>query len=122
MLKKPLPLERIFSLKHDFPNKRHLFVSDTENGSFNATIKKEHFPYFTQGATIHFDTRKKSTLYRLQDDNALKQEERTCNLKNLNDSIAESTISLGISDVKNDVLVRDKDAAIFLVVPYSLEF
>ena len=44
-------LVRMFSLRHEFPTDWHQFASsDTSN--FRTTIKKEHFPYFTQGLNI----------------------------------------------------------------------
>lgn len=43
-------LIRLFSLKHDFPSEWHYFVNGS--GNFEATIKKEYFPYFVQGKNI----------------------------------------------------------------------
>ena len=43
-------LALLFSLRHDFPTEWSAFVNGT--GDFDATIRKDYFPYFTQGKTI----------------------------------------------------------------------
>jgi Tc toxin complex TcA C-terminal TcB-binding domain len=43
-------LALLFSLKEDFPNEWYRFVTGTEN--FEAMVKRDHFPYFTQGKDI----------------------------------------------------------------------
>jgi hypothetical protein len=43
-------LALLFSLRHDFPTEWSAFVNGT--GDFIATIRRDHFPYFTQGKTI----------------------------------------------------------------------
>ena len=40
-------LALLFSLRHDFPTEWSAFVNGT--GNFTATIRKDYFPYFTQG-------------------------------------------------------------------------
>jgi hypothetical protein len=46
----PTNLALLFSLRHDFPNEWQQFVSG--NGDFTATVKRTHFPYFTQSKSI----------------------------------------------------------------------
>jgi hypothetical protein len=43
-------LALLFSLRHDFPTEWSAFVNGT--GAFTATIRKDYFPYFTQGKPI----------------------------------------------------------------------
>jgi hypothetical protein len=43
-------LALLFSLRHDFPTEWSAFVNSA--GDFSATIRRYHFPYFTQGKTI----------------------------------------------------------------------
>ena len=43
-------LALLFSLRHDFPTEWSAFVNGA--GDFTATIRREHFPYFTQGMPI----------------------------------------------------------------------
>ena len=43
-------LALFFSLRHDFPTEWSAFANGA--GDFTATIRKEYFPYFTQGKTI----------------------------------------------------------------------
>jgi hypothetical protein len=43
-------LALLFSLRHDFPTEWAAFVNGS--GDFTATIRKDYFPYFTQGKTI----------------------------------------------------------------------
>jgi hypothetical protein len=41
-----------FSLRHDFPTEWAAFVNSTTNAPFTATVRRNYFPYFTQGKTI----------------------------------------------------------------------
>lgn len=43
-------LALLFSLRHDFPTEWSAFAGGA--GDFTATIRREHFPYFTQGKPI----------------------------------------------------------------------
>ncbi len=43
-------LALLFSLRHDFPTEWSAFVNGA--ASFNATIRRDFFPYFTQGKTV----------------------------------------------------------------------
>ena len=43
-------LALLFSLRHDFPTEWSTFVNGA--GDFRATIRRDHFPYFTQGKPI----------------------------------------------------------------------
>jgi hypothetical protein len=43
-------LALLFSLRHDFPTEWSAFVNGT--GSLSVTIRRDHFPYFTQGKPI----------------------------------------------------------------------
>jgi hypothetical protein len=43
-------LALLFSLRHDFPTEWSAFVNG--EGDFSATIRKDYFPYFTQGKPI----------------------------------------------------------------------
>jgi hypothetical protein len=45
-------LALLFSLRHDFPTEWSAFVNGAANPLFTAVIRKEYFPYFTQGRTI----------------------------------------------------------------------
>ena len=42
----------LFSLRHDFPTEWAAFVNSTTNAPFTATLRKDYFPYFTQGKSI----------------------------------------------------------------------
>jgi Tc toxin complex TcA C-terminal TcB-binding domain len=46
-------LALLFSLRHDFSTEWSAFVNGT--GDFNASIRKDYFPYFCQGKTITID-------------------------------------------------------------------
>jgi hypothetical protein len=43
-------LAQLFSLRHDFPTEWSAFVNGT--GDFTATIRRDYFPYFTQGGQV----------------------------------------------------------------------
>ena len=52
----------MFSLPHDFPSEWHRFVAGTAD--FTATVKRDHFPYFTVGTDIALTA---VQLYAIQD-------------------------------------------------------
>jgi hypothetical protein len=108
-------LIRLFSLRHDFPSEWHRFVNGT--GNFEATIKKEFFPYFVQGKTIKISN---SLLIRVQTGKPIKQgineNQIVIDLIASQDN-AEFTLSLPGSTV----LQRDQDTQVFLVVNYAIE-
>ena len=43
-----------FSLKHEFPSEWHRFI--TPPGNFEATVKRDHFPYFPKGRKVAIDS------------------------------------------------------------------
>ncbi len=45
-------LALLFSLRHDFPTEGNAFDKSEKNAPFTATIRKNYFPYFTQGRQI----------------------------------------------------------------------
>ena len=109
------PLVRMFSLKHDFPDNWHQFISsDTD---LKATIKKEHFPYLVQNKTLSIQAIKLiSTVDITKTTSPLGTD-----LSGLSDSLngveRESEISLEV----DTVLIRDKDIDVFLLIGYTLE-
>ncbi len=48
-------LMRIFNLKHDFPNDWHKYII-SEGQNFEASIRKQHFPYFTQQRNLQLNS------------------------------------------------------------------
>ncbi len=106
-------LTRLFSLKHDFPNEWHQFINSDED--FKTIIKKEYFPYLAQSFEI---TINKIELFSIKDD-GLKG--RNIDLGQLSNNIFNAN-SQGVLTIPQDtnVLTRDKDEVVFLVLSYSL--
>ena len=109
------PQARLFSLKHDFPSEWHRFV--TGNSNFVAKVKQDHFPYITQRKNITIDA---IQLYAIK---ANKLESATppgLDPGTFTDKLkddGEFELSLAPDAA---VLVRNKDAHIFVVIKYSL--
>jgi len=104
-------LARSFSLKHDFPTEWHHFINSAENLSI--VIKKDHFPYIAQGFDINIS---KIHLFAIKD-GELKG--RDIDLDNLSGDINENNQSELVIVSDEEVLTRDKEAQVFLVLSYS---
>jgi hypothetical protein len=111
----------LFSLRHDFPTQWSAFVNGAEN--FTATIRKEHFPYFTQGKRdkitindVHLygqDPTKHHTV------NKEKWKSATDDLR----GATKQSFTLAIDrdpPGPNQVMTDKPDAQVFLVIRYSL--
>jgi hypothetical protein len=108
-------LALFFSLRNDFPSEWSAFVNGT--GDFTATIRRDYFPYFTQGAAI--------TVTRLD----LYGQDVTKH-HTVGDPAAATTALTGQGQfaltIKTDpdgptqVMTRTASAQLFLIVSYSL--
>ena len=108
-------LALLFSLRHDFPTEWAAFVNGAN--AFAATIRKDYFPYFTQGKQI---TITGLDLYR---------ENMTAH-HSVGDRAAATSALAGQQQFTltaapdqsgpNQVLPRDGNARVFLIVRYSL--
>ena len=107
----PPQLALLFSLRHDFPTEWSAFVNG--GGPFTATIRKDYFPYFTQGKTITIAGLelygKKVTMHRAV----------TTPVTPFDLAQADTSFVLtATSDAT--VLPLDPTAQVFLVIRYSL--
>jgi len=110
-------LALLLSLRHDFPTDWSAFVNGA--GDFTATIRKDYFPYFTQGKTI---TIAGLDLYDGQ--NATKHhmvgdpEAATNGLSGQ----AQFTLTAGPDPAgSTEVLTRTASSQVFLIVRYCLD-
>jgi hypothetical protein len=116
-------LSLMFSLRHDFPSEWHRFVVANASAPepavpFSATVRRDHFPYFTQGrdvtveaiqiVAIQGDALGKATLKGAEFGNFASQ---------LKDS-GEAIFAPALTGPVGDVLVPD--AAVFILIKYSL--
>ncbi len=110
-------LTLLFSLKHDFPGEWNKFVTGNEN--FEVTLKREHFPYFTQGRKIVIGA---IQFYAIGKD-GLQSYTPTPNSSTLiGDLQEEGKVLLSVTPTNDqEVLVRDDQVSVFLLVKYSLE-
>jgi hypothetical protein len=108
-------LALLFSLRHDFPTEWAAFVNGA--GDFSATIRKDYFPYFTQGKPI---TVVGLVLYG-QD---VTKRHATGDPDEATTALAgqgQFTFSAGPDEAgPNQVLTRAAGAQVFLIVHYSL--
>ncbi len=108
-------LIRLFSLKHDFPAEWHQFVSSDEN--FQATVKKDYFPYFVQDRNISIN---QVELYAIRDREVVPARSNGVNPAELTTALNDNEqfeVSLPPDEA---VLTRNREAQVFLVFRYSL--
>ncbi len=106
-------LALLFSLRHDFPTEWSAFVNGAEN--FTATIRKDYFPYFTQGKgkTI---TITGLDLYGEDVTNPHKVGDLVEATKSLSEQ-PQFTLTAG----PTQVLTRTASAQVFLIIRYLLK-
>jgi Tc toxin complex TcA C-terminal TcB-binding domain len=108
-------LALLFSLRHDFPTEWSAFVNGKGNDKFAATIRKDYFPYFTQG-------KKKITITGLQlyDANDVLRHEEVGNPAALTDDLSEKA-QFTLSTRPTPILTRLPLTQVYLILSYTLE-
>ena len=111
-------LALLFSLRHDFPTEWSAFVSGT--GDFTAMIRKDYFPYFTQGKQITI------TGLELYDGNDVSKH-HAIGSQALYEAITADlgnnqpfSVTAGEDTAEPKVLARPASAQVFLIVRYTL--
>jgi hypothetical protein len=110
-------LALLFSLPHDFPTEWSAFVSSAGASNFSATIRRDYFPYFTQGKKISIsgfdfygqDTTKHGSFGD--------QQVRDIANTDLED---KSKQAYTLSIPKDGILTPTPGAQIFLIIRYSI--
>jgi hypothetical protein len=106
-----------FSLRHNFPTEWHRFVTSTTGEDLNITIKKDHFPYLAQGFTININEIK---LFSITDEGLKDRDIEVSSLVgDINDIESSNQSELSV-EKGTEVLTRDKDEQVFLVLSYYL--
>src|SRR5438034_371244 len=106
-----------FSLPHDFPTEWSAFVNSAAD--FSATIRKDYFPYFTQGKTINI------TEMRVYG-NAPARNHAVGNPANATADLGDNTKLAFTLTAQQDlagptqVMTRTRNGSAFLVVRYTL--
>jgi hypothetical protein len=119
-------LALLFSLPHEFPSEWHKFTSPGSTANFEATVKRDYFPYLTQGRDIKIGP---TQLHRIDIEAGMV---KSVTLTGLPEVIlaadaqieAEKEFPLSLDPAEgtvSDVLKRNKEAQVFLVINYSLE-
>jgi hypothetical protein len=110
-------LALLFSLRHEFSNEWHQFVSGTAN--FAAIVKRDYFPYFTSGRTITVDAVELHAVDTTQHELT----SRVAMGPGLGVEVADDAplaLSFPAETGPDAVLVRDASAYVFVVVKYTL--
>jgi Tc toxin complex TcA C-terminal TcB-binding domain len=108
-------LALLFSLRHDFPTEWSTFVNGA--GDFTATIRRDHFPYFTQGKPI---TIAGFELYGKDVNKHHAAGDKDAATSDLADQ-GQFTFTAGPdAPGPTQVLTRAAEAQVFLLVRYSL--
>jgi hypothetical protein len=111
----------LLSLRHDFPSEWSAFVNAKDNSPFTATIRKDYFPYFTQGkaitiAGLELYAADVSKHHSVGDQTAW--DANTTDLSDKNKQAFTFTAKEDIAEPK--VLTRLAGAEVFLIIRYSL--
>jgi hypothetical protein len=109
-------LAMLFSLKHDFPSEWHQFL--TGSGDFVATLKRDYFPYFTQGSQISLAGLQ---VCAIQDGQLGTLTPGGINLAVYSNALNEEGIATLALAPDETVLVRDQQANVFLLLEYTVE-
>ncbi len=108
-------LALLFNLKHDFPSEWHRFVNSPA-GNLEISVKREHFPYFTQGRDVSVASVELAAIVGQQ----LERSTLTVvDVNNLTDALKDDG-SFALSLAPDGVLRRDAQVVVFLVIRYSI--
>jgi hypothetical protein len=111
-------LALLFSLRHDFPTEWSAFVNGGAGTPFSATIRKDFFPFFTQGKDVQISS---IELFKNATTHHATGNPATATTDINNPAQQGFTISAPEDPAgPNRVVVRDPTALVFLVVRYSL--
>jgi hypothetical protein len=110
------PLALLFSLRHDFPNEWSKFVNAKDGSPFSATIRRDYFPYFTQGKAISVNG------LDVYDGNNLSKHASVGDPVQATDGLgsASAQFVFPAGEDKAKALTRSPDAEAFLIIRYSL--
>lgn len=105
----------LFSLKHDFPSEWHRFNTGTND--FVAVVKRDHFPYFTQGKEIAIDALQ---VHAIQDGKLGFVAPQGLDLDAFSETLkGEGAFELSLAP-DGAALVRNKGANVFILIKYSV--
>jgi hypothetical protein len=116
-------LALLFSLRYDFPTEWAGFVSAKDNSPFVATIRRDYFPYFSQGKPITI------TGMDIHDGLDGAKQHLSGNQSNWADAtngLADQTTQAFDVTLQQDavgptqVLIRNANAQVFLLVHYTI--
>jgi hypothetical protein len=106
----------LFSLKHDFPSEWHRFLT-AGDANFAAVVKREYFPYFTQGRAI---TIVGMQVHAIQDGGLNSVTLQDIDLAAFTGVLQdESAFDLSLAP-DGVALVREKEANVFVLIKYSV--
>ena len=113
------PFMRMFSLKHEFPTEWNRFINSIDDDlsivNLSIVIKKDHFPFITQGSGINIS---KIQLFAIKDGELKDRNIAYTDIDILNDENNQYELAIAPD---TEVLTHDKEAQVFLVLSYSLE-
>lgn len=110
----------LFSLQHDFSSEWHRFTAPGSTENFTAKVKRDYFPYFTQGQNI--------TIHEIQLQ-AIQNDQLKPLTPDLNDEASRAELTEAFKEKEefelslpadSAVLVQKKDAQVFVLIKYSV--
>jgi len=111
-------LALLFNMSQEFSSEWYRFVTGTEN--FKTMVKREHFPYFTQGKNIAIDT---IQLHNLRDGKIESQTLKDLNLTTFSEVLNDKnlhTFELSLSP-DNTILKRNSEDLILMTIGFSID-
>jgi Tc toxin complex TcA C-terminal TcB-binding domain len=117
LFKNPSNLALVFSLRHDFPTEWSAFVNAKDNSPFTAMIRKDYFPYFTQGKKITIVGLELYDGTDVSKHHAIEEAKWDDAKQGWVASAGEDTAE---DSTKPKVLTRAASTEVFLVIRYSL--
>jgi hypothetical protein len=113
-------LALVFSLQHEFPGEWHRFVADP-TAKFAATVKRDHFPYFTLGMDIALTAVQYAKDDKLEyvTPQSLDPQAHPGALQALTDKL-KTDGACEIALARNEVLGSNDQANVVLLITYSV--
>ena len=106
----------LFSLKHDFPDEWHRFVSG--NADFTGTVTRSHFPYLAQGKDVVLSD---VQLHAIDAQEVRSTVPAGLDLDALTTALEDDAEFQLSFPPDPEVLLRDRSADVFVLIRYTLE-
>ncbi len=105
----------LLNLRHDFPTEWSAFANDENTTELNVILRRNHFPYFTQGKKLAIS---ELVLYSGQ---AQTKPSNNPDVSDLSNDLNGTEVSSNLVLSRDDKVLNRKAKEVFLILRYSLE-